>query len=244
VGVVIGRSLGSPNRDDLLEPDHPAASVVSLFATTHRWWKLAVDTRSPRPAPAALAGIAPGVVWRGSVVTVPCPSPEDGDAGPCACSLHAPAAAVRRARSLASVVVGGYVRVLSVDHDVAARPHAVVAVEGPLTLFAWCGGVQDGLSLAHCDDRPLWAVHAAGSSSAFCRRHLRLVPRRLRQERERIRDFEARAVAGLGRRYGAEVGTAAEEPRPGPAAVGDRSSSPSPAARSWWFLRGHGGRSS
>ena len=220
---MIGRSLPVP----VVPPDdteRPVAIVVSLFATTHRWWKLAVDLRGKRPAPAALVGIASTVVWRGSVAAVPCPEPENGNAGPCACSLHAPAAAVDRARSLASIVVGGYVRVLSVGHDDPNRPHAVLAVEGPLSLQAWCGGAQDGFTLERCERDPAWAVHTARSSGAFCRRHLRSIPRGVRENRQRLDDFEVAAVVGLGRRYGVEVRTglrpsATDSPAPEPVAA-------------------------
>lgn len=239
----MGRSIGLPADDEFVGQERPAASVVSLFATTHRWWKLAFDNHGISSAPVALAGIASSVVWRGSIVSVPCASPEDADAGPCACSLHAPATAMGRARSLASVVVGGYVRVLSVDHEVPERPQALVAVEGPLMVFAWCAGAQDGLSLERCDDRPHWVVHAAGSGSAFCRRHLRTISRRLRQERIGLRDFESRAIEGLRRRYGVEVGTGTAAPPAGPPGpAGSRR--PVSAVPSRWPRRGTEVRSS
>lgn len=183
----------------------PSASIESLFAPTHRWWKLTIDRHRQQGATATLVGVSSSVVWRGSVAVVPCPTPDDSNSGPCACGLHAPATALGRARSLASVVVGGDVRVLSVDHGGPRLPHAVVAIEGPLHVFSWCGGAQDGFTLERCARRPRWVVPAAGPASAFCRRHARDLPRTLRRDRQPIRDLETTLAASLTRRYGLEV---------------------------------------
>ena len=209
---MIGTSLGITDPFMREATEDPGASVLSLFAPTHRWWRVAVDIRGVGPAAAALVGTASSVLWRGSVAAVPCYAPGDGNAGPCVCSLHAPASAMRRARSLASVVVGGSVRVLSVEPDTGGTPKAVIAVEGPLHVFTWCGGAQDGFTIDDCSRTPRWVIPAAGVTSAFCRSHLRSVPRRLRFTRTRLGEFETRVASSLTKRYGTEVRFGFPEP--------------------------------
>jgi hypothetical protein len=104
--------------------------------------------------------------------------------------------------------------VLSVGHGEPQGLHAVVAVEGPLRLYAWCEGPQDGFTLERCDGRPHWAVTAARSGSAVCRRHVRSIPGSLNRDRERLTDFQARAAAGLSQRYGVDVHIGVEAPTP------------------------------
>lgn len=183
--------------------ESPTAPVVRLYPNSYRWWRLAVGS-PPSDRPPVLMGVASDVVWPSSVTSVPCWAPLNAQAGPCACGLHAGAEAEERARSLASVVVGGSVRVLSTGHGDPRRPEALVAIEGPLRLVISCGGPADGFSLDRCDEPALW-VAGATSAGGFCRRHRKAIPRSVRNQRERATEFEKRVAAGLGRRYATDV---------------------------------------
>lgn len=180
------------------------APVVNLFAQSYRWWQLSATPGARQSSRVALSGFASDAIWQSSVAVVPCPDPSNASAGPCSCSLHAPATAVGRARSMSSLVVGGGVRILSVDHGEPQRPMAVVAVEGPLHIFSWCAGAHDGFSLEACARAPRWVIPGS-RSVAVCRRHLRSLPRRLIDRREPIGRFVPAAAISLGQRYGVDV---------------------------------------
>lgn len=177
-----------------------AAPVVGLFAQSYRWWQLFAD----RDGRALLAGLASDAVWRGAVAQVPCDKPADVNAGPCACGLHAPPSAVDQARSMASLVIGGAVRVLSINHGDERRRLAVVAVEGPLHLLSWCAGSPDGFSLERCRRTPRWVISGSPAGSV-CPRHLRGVSHPVRSRRVPVREFLAAAATELHRRYGVDV---------------------------------------
>jgi hypothetical protein len=195
----------SPRPLDIRTPP-PPAPVLNLLAQSHRWWQLV----SIPDGGAVLAGLASDALWQGSVARVPCWHPNDPNAGPCACGLHAPAAALERARSLSAIVVGGGVRVLSVEHGDRQRPITIVSVEGPLQLVAWCAGGGDGFSLERCDRTPRWVLPGA-PTSATCHRHLRRVPDRHRGRRLPFEQFMTDTVTRLGRRYGVEASMAAAD---------------------------------
>ncbi len=180
------------------------APVVNLFAQSYRWWQLSATPGARQPSCVALSGFASDAIWQSSVAVVPCPDPSNASAGPCSCSLHAPATAVRRARSMGSLVVGGGVRILSVDHGEPDRPMAVVAVEGPLYILSWCAGAHDGFSLEACARAPRWVIPGS-RSAAVCRRHLRGLPGRLIDRRQPIARFVPAAAIALGQRYGVDV---------------------------------------
>lgn len=191
------------------------APVVNLFAQSYRWWQLYAAHGAPARSRIALAGLASDAVWLSSVAVVPCPDPSNASAGPCSCSLHAPATAVARARSMGSLVVGGGVRILSVDHGEPHRPLAVVAVEGPLHMLSWCAGDHHGFSLEVCLRSPRWVIPGA-RSAAVCRRHLHGLPGPLIDRRQSVREFVPAAANALRHRYGVDVhvGLAGSEATP------------------------------
>lgn len=182
------------------------AAVLGLFAQSYRWWQVFAD----KDGRTMLAGLASDAMWPGAVAQVPCDKPADVNAGPCACGLHAPPSAVDQARSMASLVVGGAVRVLSTNHGDERRRLAVVAVEGPLHLLSWCAGSLDGFSLERCDRTPRWAIPGSPAGSV-CPRHLRGVSHPVRSRRVAVKEFLTAAAADLHHRYGVDVNFDAPE---------------------------------
>ena len=194
----------------------PAASDGVPSAPNHRWWRIGWGKRTDGSDAFALIGIRSTVVWPGSINVVPCARPYDANHDTCPCSLHAPATSIDKARSLSSIVVGGHIRVLA-SHAGPTQPDVTVAaIEGPLRLLAWCDGAQDGFTLDRCRRTPRLVVPSAGTVTAFCRRHFRRLPRKLRADARPLKTVRHQLADALAR-YGVDVVLDDGAPSPHPA---------------------------
>ncbi len=186
----------------------PVPSDGSL--PSHRWWRIGWQEDGDGASVIGLVGCRSSVVWRGSVAVVPC-ALTGGESGVCPCGLHAAADATEAARALGSLVVGGCVRRLETAIAADGADIVVAAIEGPLRVMAWCGGLQNGFTVERCERNPRWVVRDAGLAVVLCTRHLLRSPGRLRFDAVPFNRFLGRMVGEL-ERYGVEVRTGEVQP--------------------------------
>jgi hypothetical protein len=196
----------------------PMAASDGRIALSHRWWRIGWRRRPDGTDVFALIGVRSTVVWSGSVAAVPCPQPFNADHGFCPCSLHAPADATGQARALGSIVVGGDIQVLATQSEPTQPTITVAAIKGPLGIFTWCDGAQDGFTLDNCRRTPRLVVPGAGTATALCRRHARRLPRQLRARAWPLKTFRKQLARSL-TEYGVDVlleDGEASKPQPAP----------------------------